>query len=448
MADSDRAAEGSKRAQQPHSWASFTPEGVADAQRVQPPTSLEGFAAERDLQFRGSLRWGHLLGVMPAWKGRVFNACTGAIAPHRFGYVAHESLQVGTSTSHNGGAWVSGLGGEFYGERIRDPWVTVAAVVTGISDVFEDQDGPFPRATAAVPTTTVAMHVPEAALVPLFRVGSVGRIHGHHQRTDEFGLAGFRVRGDLTQEQRAAILGGPVGEALAPLAARSYAKLHVVCSQLRLTVDGYLTDPGELDTLIGRAVAIADALADHDSEHWPPAPDFAAPLPEAPAPFRAEPATKLKLGPIKIGWGNKPPADAPTTTDPDGWGEGFAQAAKEHGLRYEDPVAFHRSFPRVQAPGTARGVLQGRLPSGIVGRLTVHQHEPTSAQARVAVTFPAPEGTPDTPVGGVVHEPTDMQVAVTDGLVTCWSRTITTRTIATVETSRRALEAARAFGWA
>jgi len=425
--DADRAA------QSPHSWASFTPDGVDDAKRCAPAGSLEGFASARGLVYHGPLRWAYLPAVAPLYRERMHNACVGVLGGRRYGLVGHELLPVGFTTTQN--STRIDMPGAFHGEHLRDPWVKV---LNPLSDLRAGE-GPFARGEAVVPTSVVAVHVPEAALIPSFTVASTQRMHKRARPLDRFGLGGFRLNGAITEEQEDSVFVPVVRDALNAIDGE-YVRVQLTCSQLHLMRDGFLDDAG-LDGLVDRAVVLADALAASQTTQ-PQA--FADPLPDAPVPVAPRKQRGLRLGPITIGVGM--PKPDPDATDPDGWGAGFARAAKEFRLVSEDPDAFHRAFPRIQAPGRARGVLRGELPGGLHGRLSLHLYEPGATTGRSAVTFAAAPGTPDSPPGGVVHEPTRQRVAVADGLVTCWNEEILQATIGTDDTSRRALATAQALG--
>lgn len=388
----------------PHSWAAFTKDAVEDARRCAPAVSLDGYAAAAGLRYEDSVRVPHVLAVVPEFAAHVFNACTGAVAPGRFGAVAHELKLIGFANGRNGARMM--MPGTFHGERFRDPgpWYDWLPFV----DVFtKDHTAgrPFPAGNVVVPTTSVALQVPEAALLPRFRVGSADRLAGRFDRLGDHGLLGYRLISDhLTEEHRTAVFGGPAGRALGGVHAE-FVELAFVHGQLRLTRDGFVDDPAVLDALRATAAAVADGLA-----------DVATP-------------------------------DLPDTADRDGWGSGLDRAAAEFGLVREDPVALHRTFPRLPIPGRCRGVLRGTLPGGVDGRFAILQHTPLTLEVRSAVLLAGPAALPDSPVGGVRHEPTRMVVEARDGIVGCWSLDVRHADMATRDTTERAVAAAAALGY-
>ena len=428
--------------QRPSATAAFAAEDVQDARRGEPAGDLTHYANARGLRHMGSLRSGYLLGVAPARAEHAFNTCVGEVVPGRYGYVSHELQLVGFATSRSGRRMQ--MGGEFHGKRLGDP-NPVLNLIPVVGDLGLDQldDPPFPRGYATVPSTVVAMLVPEVALAPRFAIATASRMPDTFPLLADVGLPGYRLRGDtLDASERERLVGGTVARVLESIAG-PYVRLEVVHGQLSLTVNGFLTEPAALERIVAVAGRIADGLATASHEARPASP-FAVGLP-TPPPVVAPPKRRgLRLGPITISRGGS--MAAPEGTDPDGWGAGFARAADEFGLTREDPDALHRAFPRLGVPGRARGVLRGRLPGGLDGRLTVHQHTPGAHDVRTAVLVAAPDEVPATPVGGLDHEATGLRICINDGVVACWSKALRHAEIATADTSQRAARALHDLG--
>lgn len=429
-----------------HSWAAFTEEDVDDARRAAPDVSLADHAARHGLRHADRHLAPEVQALTPRFAEHVFNASVGELAPGRFGVLAHELLSTGYTTSDSGGHIV-GYDGRFHGVRYRDPssWLTYLWFVGWIFELFtDDSSWPFPRKTLVLPTTTATMLVPEAAMLPSFRVGSADRLHTRHPRLGGGALGGFRVIADgLDEEQRAALFAGPVGRALSALDAPFVEIVHQH-GQLLVRRNGFVPPGAALEAFVAGATAFAAALAVAATPEPDPAP-FADPLPPA-APTRPAPEPRgVKIGRMRISRGHSSSADL-EGVDRDGWGMAFVRAAEEFGLVGEDPGALTRRFPRNPVPGRVRGVLRGTLPGGIDGRLTVNLHRPHERSGRTAVLFAAPGGTADTGPAGVAHEATRLRVAVVDGVVACWNTDLRHGEIALADTAQRAAVAARDLG--
>ena len=193
---------------------------------------------------------------------------------------------------------------------------------------------PRRRSTAkpcAIPTTTVAINVPETAL-PYFQTRIDRRAkHApfdfpHQQRL----AGGWRLRAH-----------GPVPDpAIDAILARHaddpYFAVHVLRGTVIVRRNGYLPD---LDGLTRDACAIADALA--------------AASPSDPRPFGD-------------------PLPAPHSHHPEvtpGWRDGYRQLAARLRLTQEDADAYQRAFPSLGVPGRAVAVMRGELAPGVDGRL-------------------------------------------------------------------------------
>lgn len=415
---------GGDRTHRCHSYAAFSEEDVEDAKRCAPPGGLEEYAHARGLTFGGRDRVGHVIGIVPPWPEYVFNACRGALAPSRFGVVAHELFEIGFTEGQTRRRL--DMDGKFHAEKLRDPR-PMRRLIPGVEflGLAEPKDEPFGAVAAWVPATTVALTVPEAALLPAFTVRPADRLTSSgNPRLAPFGLPGSRLwnRGGLTDVQQDALFAGAAGRALAAIDG-DYVELAVTHGQLLVRRNGFVMDAATLDALVAGAVAIAEGLAAVEARGGAPA-DPDEPLPA-------------------------PPAPEGRFADTDRWDGTLDMAAEKFELTREDPAALHRAFPRLPVPGRARGVLRGALPGGVDGRFTIHQHgAPGSFWVRAALLLPAGNDAQPTLPGGILHEPTDMYVGVADGIVACWARELTHGRMAVTETTQAGWAAAVALGLA
>jgi hypothetical protein len=404
----------------PHSHVALAPEDVEDSKRCRPEADLEPFAQARGLTFGGSVILGTFVGVLPTWAEYVFNSCRGELAPGRFGAIQHELLEIDVNPNDPSGSGISGLGGQFWAVKRGVPPNWKKRLVPGVIELGMDEppNEPFASYATWAPVTSVYVHVPEAACAPRISVGSADRHNAIGNRSlDDVGLPHLRLLTDIPEDLLTNTLGGDAGRALGAVDA-PYVSMLLSFSQLRLTRNGFVEDDAELDALIAHAVAIADGLAAACSPDAGTA-SFATPLP------RPEPQTGRLAG-------------------IDRWDETFAAAEKQFGMTLEDPRAYHAAFPHLQAPGTARGVLNGTMPGGATGRLAFHEHGGRrSGFLRGVALFEAPAGAQPTPPGGVLHEPTQMYVAVGDGIVACWNRQMDPGTLAVTPTAERAQQTLR-----
>lgn len=407
----------------PHSHVALAPEDIEDSQRCRPDVSLEPFARARGLTYGGSVILGTFVGVLPTWAEYVFNSCRGELGPGRFGLVEHELLELEVAPNDPTGSGIR-MGGSFWAVKRGMPPGWKKRLIPGVIELGMDEPAnePFAAYASWAPVTSVAVHVPEAACLPRISVGSADRHNalGTTSSLEDVGLPHLRLRSDLPDDLRVAVLDGAAGRALGTVDA-PYVSLKLSYSQLLLTRNGFVTDDAELDALIARAVAIAEGLAATCRPSAVMAP-FDTRLP------RPEPQTGRFAG-------------------LDRWDETFAAAEKAFGMTLEDPDAYHAAFPRLQVPGTARGVLRGTMPGGAEGRLAFHEHGGRrSGFLRGAALFAAPPAAEPTPPGGVLHEPTQMYVAVGDGIVACWNRQMDPGTLAVTPTAERAQATLRELG--
>lgn len=408
----------------PHSHLALAPEDVEASERCAPQGDLKAYAAARDYRFDGSVITGNFVGVLPNWPDYVFNVCRGPIGGRRLGVIEHELLEIPVDPNRKGSGVM--MGGSFWAVREGLPPGWQKRMIPGMTELGLAEPGNEPFASIATwaPTTTVAIHVPEAAMLgrivvrPTDRMGPIGNIG-----LEEYGLPRFRMaEPDLVPEAtRAAIFGGVAGNALDGVDA-PFVELRMHHAQLALKRNGFVEDETKLDEFVDQALVIADAIA---------------------GACRSDSMTRTfdeALPP--------PPPETGRFAGLDRWDDTLNAAAEKFKMTREDPAAYHAAFPRLQFPGTARGVLRGRFPAGgINGRLAFHEHGGRrDGWLRAGALFPAPEGAPPSPPGGVLHEPTKMYVAVADGVVACWSQQMDAGTLAVTPTAEKATATARELG--
>jgi hypothetical protein len=215
-----------------------------------------------------------------------------------------------------------------------------------------------------------------------------------------------------------------LGLACAPLTAisASYVSLTLDHGLLAVARNGFLSDPVTLDHLVSVASAIAQNLA--TGAEAPPA--FAEPLPP-PDPSR---------------W---PGFLVPQPHEMDA----FDRLAQVNRMVQEDAVALHQAFRRLPFPGVAKGVLRGTIPGTETrGRVVIAtQGGRTSGYYRTVVLAAATPGAV-TPVGGILHQPTDSYAEIADGVVASWPRTRTPNGFDSEASIARAVATLRDLGLA
>lgn len=260
-------------------------------------------------------------------------------------------------------------------------------------------DEPFAAESIWLPSTAVGVRIPEATTLGPATIRTADRFPFiGNPKLDDAGLPGFRIAGDERPEDLRLALGA----AARPLASvgAPYVAMRFDRGLLGVRRNGFVADPGQLDLLVAVALQIAAALVALATPTLAPQP-FVAPLPP-PAP-----AT----------WPFGIPVPQPHELD------ALRRVAGELGMVPEDPIAFHRAHPACPVPGRAFGVVHGTLPgSSAVGRLGVFdQGRHTGGTYRSAVMVPARAGAA-TPLGGTLHQPSDLYVEVADGVAYAWPR--------------------------
>lgn len=402
--------------------AAFTAADVEDARRGHPAVDLDAYAAARGLQPMGQVLIGHVAGLNPLWTDYVFNVLRGEVAPGRFGTVQHELHEVALDDDGE-----PTQPGQYHGRR------TVSRLgLRGLLGVRKDPPNePFAARAMWLPATGVKLLVPEAALLPRTVVMTAMHLPWSEPRLDPWAPS-YRMRSSrwIPDAQRDAV-GAALGPALEGLGC-TFVRLELAHGALGLRVDGYRSDPAELDRLVAATATMADALAELARPWW------------APAPF------EQPLGAFDAG--THPPGYRSFDGGIDRSGlDALERDAAALGLAVEDPAALHRRFPRLPIPGTSMGVLAGPLPgSTATGRLTwqTQSHPGSSSYLRRGAVVPARPGAVAPPVGGVLVGSTDMYAAVADGLACCWTRTNSEGRLDTAELAERAVATFRESGLA
>ena len=384
-----------------HNHTAFAREDVEDARRGAPATSLEAWASERGIAFRGSELAGTFVTVLPRFDQYTFNVCRGEVLPGRYGLLAHLLEELPATDGKIDG------GGTFYGTRL----VTKRNLLSFVGIEKARPDEPFAANAAWAPTTGVALRVPELTLLPRIslEIESGFSNFGGGRDLAPAGVPGWRLHAsDWVSDE----LADAVTAAARPLAGlgATWGRVLLDHGQLALIRNGFVAHPDLLDHLLATAGAIADALA------------ATAPLPAGTPPWCQ-------------------PQEHETAA--------FRQGASEFAMALADPVDLHRTHRHLPFPGRALGLLQGTLPgSTATGHLAFAvQGGRTTGTYRTVVLTPAAPGAA-TPLGGTVHPPTDQYVEVADGLAVSWPRVRSVGRLEAVEKAAAGVTTLRDLGLA
>jgi hypothetical protein len=381
-----------------HNRAAFSKADVPDAKRGYPDFDLRGYARWRGLEFLDHGTPAGFRAAVPCQEDLQWNVMRGGLPGGAYGVLAHESLDVGwTDDSPD---W----GGTFYGTRViaRGETGGLLALVPVVGWFV----GRAPTASVRVPCTLAAVRVPET-VAPLTQLRIDRRrsappfSFGNRTKLDDLVgekgwslYAGEKPGPDLT----ARLVAEPVAGLLRDHTEDGLFQAVVWWGTLVVRRNGFLRSEEDLDEL-GRAASL---LARHLREVCLPLAErrsFDASLPRPPprSGLDAPPGFRVE----------------------DDWSKWAEEVGERHGLRSEDPLAYHRAFPSLPVPGVACVVLRGRLPQlGTDGRLVVHREREA---ARPAVIFPAPPRLEPTPPGGRVLREHGLRLEVADGLISLWS---------------------------
>lgn len=371
-----------------HNHTAFAREDVDDARRGAPAASLEPWADGRGLTFVPAGLIGTFVTVLPRFEQYTFNVCRGEVSAGRYGLLAHLLEELPAMDGKIDG------GGTFYGTRL----VTKRGLGSFFGIEKARPDEPFAANAGWAPTTGVALRVPELALLPRIslEVESGFLNFGGGRDLGPAGVPGWRLHAsDWVSDE----LADAVTASVWPLAGlgATWGRVLLDHGQLAVIRNGFVTDPGVLDHLVSTACTIADGLA------------ASAPLPAGIPPWCQ-------------------PQEHETAA--------FQQGAEQFGMALADPVELHRAHRHLPFPGRAHGLLTGTLPgTSTAGHLAFAvQGGRTTGTYRTVVIAPAAPGA-STPLGGIVHAPTDQYVEVADGLAVSWPRVRSVGRLEAVEKS-------------
>jgi len=368
-----------------HGYAAFARADIADARRGHPAFDLRQYAAARGLEWLDRRSPAGFHAAVPSFSEYRFSVMRGVLPGGRFGVAFHQLLEVPVTGSPN-------ISGTLYGSvvKVSNPrwWVPDRTDIPFIGDFLDSPTVPgepeaFDSKAVWIPSTTVAINVPEAVL-PFF----LTRI----DRRDKHAPFDFPHKAVLDGGWRLRAHGPvpelPIGDVLERHADDPFFQVLVLRGTLIVRRNGYLAD---VDDLARDACLIADALR--------------AASPVAPRAF----ATALPA----------PYSQHPEVTP--GWRDGYAKLAARLGLVEEDPDDYHRAFGSLGVPGRAVAVMRGDLASGVHGRLvySAERNLRLAERARGAVLLPA-DGAP-TPPGGERHPDRGLVYEHRDGVAVLWS---------------------------
>ena len=381
----------------PPSYAAFAREDGADAKRGYPEVDLAAFAAAHGLRRRHGAVLGAYAGVLPTWGEYIFDVVDGAFPDGRHGALEHDLYEVEVDQDGIRG------GGSYYGSRTNYSQSFLSFL--GVrSDTPPNE--PFAGNAAWLPTTRVVIRVPEAALLPRIVISDSGRVSG---KKFEVGGRRFVIRAHehVSDETRHELTTDGLGGALAVLP-DPFVRIEVNCGAMALTVNGYRSDPADLDRLVWAASAAARK--------------FAAVAPAA------------------------PPVGHPVYDD--SWTGQIDAAAGQLGLGRHSAVDFHRSLPRSPIPGCSIGALFGRLRNdpGPTWTTWHTQAGRTWGTVRGGAAIECANADDDLPIGGHLDEASDMYVEIVEGVAYTWTRTRMEHTIDHENILRRARQAWAATG--
>ncbi|MDA0183091.1 hypothetical protein OJ997_22470 [Solirubrobacter phytolaccae] len=370
-----------------HGYAAFARADVADARRGHPATSLADYAAARGLEWLDRRSAAGYSAAFPGFEEYRYNAVRGVLPGGRHGVLFHQLLEVPVTGSPNVSGTLHASTVKVKNRRWWMPDRTDIPYIGAFLDTPTDDREPeaFESHAVWIPTTTVAINVPEAAL-PFFLTRIDRRHHlapfdfPHQERLND----GWRLRahGPTPPLDIDAILARHTDD--------PYFGVFALRGTIIVRRNGYLAD---LDELARDACAIADAFA-------------AASAPSPALPF----ATELRA----------PHSHHPEVTP--AWREGYARLAQRLQLTEEDADEYHRAFPTLGVPGRAVAVLRGELAPGVHGRLvySAERNLRVAERARGAVLLETRD-LPPTPPGGERHPDRNLVYEQRDGVAVLWS---------------------------
>src|SRR4051794_14300356 len=311
-----------------------TADRIADGFRGRPDVDLTGYAESRGLTFTGQSGFGGYLGAFAFAAELQWNIMRGTLPGGRHGVLLHHVAILDPDSAQ----------GQFYGKKAEKVGGIDAMDFVPLSDLFSPNVHFF-----RLPETKVAFRLPASvpSIVRFHVARRTERAHGRESANflaqQGLGHDAWRLiaddRTDLDLLQR--IVEGPLGAVLARDQPLGFT-VEYAYGQLFVHRQDFLTEPDELDAFCRQAVELADGIAALD----PPGPlpaDVEAPL--------GEPdwlaAVEARLDERHI--------DASSAA----WLEPLVRYAHQHGMRVEDPFAFHAAFAALPVPGRAFGVAAG-----------------------------------------------------------------------------------------
>ena len=377
------------------SHAAFDPADVEDARRGHPAVSLQPFAAANGLGYTNNELFGAFVSHQPRWPHYTFNICRGAFPGGRLGQLSHDLFEMETSEGS------IRAGGTFYDVRVTTRRSAREMLNLGGGD---PENAPFAGNAAWIPSTAISLRTPEVNQLPELTIrNNDGSTLFGGGGLDRHGLAGFRL--DRGPKDDDGLLSAIAGVCRPALTSRrdAYTRLRVSHGTVTLTVNGYRSGDDDLRQLTSVAVHVADGLV-----------ALTQPAPATPFATKGPAPTALR---VPDGVPKPHPSFTPA----------YRSVATNLGLHQEEPYHLSQILPRCPIPGVASGVLSGTLlDTTTFGRMVWFEHGGRfSSSVRGGVIVPAASGA-TTPLGGVYHEPTGMQVEVVDGIAYCWKHELFT----------------------
>jgi hypothetical protein len=356
----------------PHSYAAFAREEVADAERGFPIVDLAAYAAARGLRRRNGNVLGAFVGSLPTWPDYVFDVVDGPLPDGRYGLVEHDLFEIDTDSR---GIRASGA---FYGVKTRvfDPLFPNIAFFAD-----EVRSEPFAGNGVWLPSTRVAVRVPECMLMPHLVVGPQDRMSGS-LRVDAAGRIFAVADNPAIDAATGEAMVRAIGPALKQLS-DPFVRLELRLGVLTISVNGYRADMNDLDRLVWAACSASAGLVEI-------APRF-----------------------VQVG---AAPADQ--------WSPLVDDAARQLGLTRYAGADFHRALVRSPIPGCAVGALFGQIQGDRAPTWTTwHTHGGhTAATVRGGAAMQCSSPASMLPLGGHLEEESDMYVEIVDDVAYAWTR--------------------------
>jgi hypothetical protein len=354
------------------------------AQRARPDGDLTAWASRRDLDFRGQSAQAGYYSVTCPWSvDVVWNVVRGPLPGGSYGVVCHDvRLYEGLS---------AGEGSTL--QHFKVPYTNAGVRVPHLGSL------------AGLHVARRSEHYTESSNV------------WSKRSLDDLDLRGWvaTTRKHTDPEVVEQFITGPVRDILRGQQGLGF-ELRVEYGQAIAARQDFLTRDEDLDSLAATACVLAAAVR-----------DICAPTTPSPS------LGTVLAPPVWVDDVHAKPNDTFTAWPIGARLERVVQIGDERGLPIEDPRTFHQTFPGLNMPGEAFGVLRGTLPgTNVDARLIASAERPMwiDDEIRRMLTDPGgpvgcdvaavavPEDTPATPPEGVVEE--GMRVAIADGVMTTW----------------------------